>query len=279
MNLKKVFLLAGLGITSMNLANAQQQSCDITGSLIPNHNFNDYTNLPTSFSQMYNAVDWFQVTSGTSDYFHENSYLGGTGGLPTIATSPDGGGFAGFYSQVTRDYYEYVGNRLNTPLIAGESYTFILEVAGGENYNNTSGIPYTMDLTFYGIETDPGNRPLFGGSNIITTRAGIETIASTPISIDTSGNWQEVSVTFTPSKNYEVLILGGENTIHTGINTPNLAYTVVDNLRVDKTACINPPTALNTKVQKIPSTNWLGFVLLISSLLGIAAYRQFRLKK
>lgn len=275
MGIAKNLLITVLGLSSIYFATAQQ--CDTSGSLVPNHDFNNYSQLPDNMGQMDRALNWFQVTNGTSDYYYDPDFLPGY--LGTIIPSPNGSGFVGFYTvfdPTYMDYFEYVGNILNSPLLVGENYTFKFEIGSllAPLYDAST---YTMDLVFYGIEIDSGSYPLGISNDIITSQGvGAEEIARISIDFSVPGEWRDVSITLSPTKNYEVLAIGGDNIVATDGSGTSSSYTLLDNLRLDRADCFAPPTT--TKVQKIPTNNWFGLILLIASLLAIFAYRQFKIK-
>ncbi len=104
-------------------------------NLVPNGDFESYTQCPDYVSQIDRAEGWSRPTEGTSDYF--NACLG----VPFSESVPDnefgyepahsGNGYAGFYSFFANsldqvpgsDYREYVTHALSAPLVPGESYT------------------------------------------------------------------------------------------------------------------------------------------------------------
>lgn len=271
---KKILLITASIFFSINMAVAQQ--CDSSGSLIPNHDFNDYSQLPDTPGQMDRAIDWFQVTAGTSDYYYDPNFLPLVG---TSTPSPDGLGFVGFFTELPPtflEYHEYIGNVLNTPLVAGESYTFKIEI-GSLLSTYSAATTFTEDVVLYAIETDSGNRPLGTTFDIITTQGiAAEELARVPMNFATPGEWRDITFTFTPTKNYQILVIGSENVIETDDSGLSSSYTLVDNLRVDRSSCFDVDPTTDTKVQKIPSNNWLGLILLTGLLITIISYRKYK---
>lgn len=116
--------------------------------LVPNGDFETYTQCPDYVSQIDRATGWLRPTNGTSDYF--NACLG----VPFSESVPDnefgyepahsGDGYAGFYcfystvaiTSAPDNDHEYVTHALATPLTAGTTYTveFFVSLADVSKY-------------------------------------------------------------------------------------------------------------------------------------------------
>ena len=222
-------------------------------SFIVNHSFEERDCCPFSFATPFQnwldcAAYWNQATVATSDYFHECGFSPSTFPLPP----PDGEGAIGFIS--TTDYKEYVGTCLTfpgppAPLQAGVTYTLSLWTAGLSISNtNFMGEPNSIGVYY------EGEYPLalFGNADCVPfpiptvgcvgSLPGWEEIARVRHQPD--GEWERVSMTFTPDREVHSVILGPacdlpetytviNRTIqHEGMEVPMIyyPYTLVDDL-------------------------------------------------
>ncbi len=117
-------------------------------NLLPNGDFETYTQCPDYVSQIDRATGWSRPTEGTSDYL--NACLGLTWSLNVPENSfgfqqaHSGDGYAGFYcfysgSEITTapdNDHEYVTHALATPLTPGTQYTieFFVSLADVSKY-------------------------------------------------------------------------------------------------------------------------------------------------
>lgn len=88
-----------------------------------NGSFEDMDCCPYTYSYLSCASPWVQPSAATTDFFHTCGYF--PDWIPTPL--PDGEGCAGGYE--TGNYQEYLGTRLNQPLLAGHVYTIRMHVA------------------------------------------------------------------------------------------------------------------------------------------------------
>jgi hypothetical protein len=88
-----------------------------------NGSFEDMDCCPYTYSYLNCASPWVQPSAATPDFFHTCGYF--PDWIPTPL--PDGEGCAGGYE--TGNYQEYLGTRLNQPLLAGHVYTIRMHVA------------------------------------------------------------------------------------------------------------------------------------------------------
>ncbi|WP_026705179.1 T9SS type B sorting domain-containing protein [Flavobacterium soli] len=135
----------------------------VSKSLIPNHDFEDYTSCPNGSSQLYKAFPWVQGTSGNPSYINRCGYvLPDFENYPTnnfipndeIEYFPSGNGIAG--AIMSSPYSQYIKSTLTTPIPAQTDAQLSISVAA-IIYKNNAG-PYEMevedlepmDLTIYG---------------------------------------------------------------------------------------------------------------------------------
>ena len=110
-------------------------------NLVPNGDFEQYSQCPDYVSQIDRAIGWSRPTTGTSDYF--NACLG----VPFSESVPDnefgdqpahsGNGYAGFFcfysnsaiTTATDNDHEYVTHALSAPLVPGLTYSVAFYVS------------------------------------------------------------------------------------------------------------------------------------------------------
>ena len=187
---------------------------DIDETLIPNPSFEDFTSCPTTFSQLFRAVTWVQATGATSDYmvgaptcddsWFRDGIISQIGEIPQQAT--DGDAFVGSIKQVPgRDYYEYIGACLLSPLIAGNVYTFTLDIAAA------------TDKFMFGGDTNGATELLcipscdefeISGSGYMGTRFPILATAIPGSTLEGGGDWQTITFEATPSEDCPAIMFG-----------------------------------------------------------------------
>lgn len=200
-------------------------------SYFPNHAFEQFDPVanccPVSFGTGVGWYDpfeclngWNQTTWGSSDFMHPCGYY-----PPVYPAPPDGGGYIGFIS--TNGYQEYVGRCLpvNT-LLAGVEYTLSFWIYGTSvairwpgGIVETMGVYYNdpMPITIYGTPTcqwtATPTRGCLGVSDTFDEGGYTWVHDAWPVlaSVDyvPVGQWQQVSVTFTPSFNVQRVAIGG----------------------------------------------------------------------
>lgn len=187
----------------------------------------EYSKLPCVATQTYNvgacnndpyvgfsSCFWTLPNAGTT------IACGGTlGNVPSVGTSDyyyicngagngahSGNGYAGayFYTQTTagtgyaeRGYREYISEAMNTPLVAGKTYTMTMWVKRDATYSfATSNIQVLFNNTALSQT----------GFNAIVSPAGqIVNMASSPV---TSTSWVQLSATFVAGANYSRMTFG-----------------------------------------------------------------------
>lgn len=181
----------------------------LPSSLIPNPSFEERTCCPMANARLDCAVGWIQASNPTTDYVHTcGGYLGNTS-IPAFAPLPfpDGEGAVGFrdgQKNVGSSYKEYVGACLTESMEVGVSYSLQFFVGFRDNVQGN------MDLDIAIFASDNCNRLPFGnGSSSIGCPANTGFYDELNIqSVSGSNEWVSVSFEFTPSKAYEVIIIG-----------------------------------------------------------------------
>lgn len=148
--------------------------------------------------------DWMPV-SGTADYFHECGYMGSTPVPPPPQPFPSGQGMVGSLNHTPPGHDphgEYIGQCLDCPLIAGETYEFSVFVGfndGGDTWNSVSPV----DFAIFGNEECVS--PSFFGC--LETRPGWDVLV-TETAVANMGEWTFVSGSFVASANYQMIAFG-----------------------------------------------------------------------
>lgn len=204
-------------------------------SIIPNPSFEDYSCLPSGYTELNCANDWMQASIGTSDYFNVNSNTNGVWfqGLP-----PDGDCFAGFaiYYIAGSVNNEYIGTCLNQPLLANETYALSLDI-GFELGTVYASDPF--DLTFFANPSCNAlpytvNPPLLYDCPV--SAPGWDELGS--INVEGDFEWVNFTFTFTPSQDYESIVIGGP--CASNFTGGAVSYYFIDNL------VLNTVTAIDT---------------------------------
>lgn len=160
------------------------------------------------------ALDWNQATAATSDYYHMCGFAPVTFPMPP----PEGQGAVGFIS--TPGYKEYVGACLpasSTPqtLQAGTTYTLSIWISLFAATGTNTPFQYWMQT--YGVYyQDPYPLAIFGSAvcepfpipimDCIGDRPGWQELGRAyhvP-----NGDWERLSITFTPSVEIKSVIIG-----------------------------------------------------------------------
>ena len=115
-------------------------------NLVPNWNFENYTNCPNANSQFNFAAPWFTPTDGTSDYYNSCAGLGSFVTTPTntvgVQTPLSGQGYAGAVvwsvyglnpTNTYRNYREYLEVPLLATLTPGQKYQVSFHVSRADN--------------------------------------------------------------------------------------------------------------------------------------------------
>ena len=172
-------------------------------SLIPNPSFEERTCCPATFSELFCANDWDQASWATSDYFNFcgfDGYLGEVYPMLPLPGEPGGEGFAGFHVWGS-SYLEYIGTEvLLSPLLAGTSYTIHL-------YTAYSHGDLDLEFCLYG-SPDIADMP-WDGTLCPIGVGSWELLTSQDITYTPDGAWQEVTLTFTPAVDLNVIAIGG----------------------------------------------------------------------
>lgn len=172
---------------------------------MPNHITNGVfeTNTATAASQA--AAGWTNV-SGSTDLQTDGGFEWAGSYMPTDLDAATGGGYITMYA--TGSYTESMQTTLNTPIVAGETYTFNFDFYVNNSDGSTNN-PASTDLQ------------VTIGTQVLTI-----TLDSTGA---TSPYWDSASVTFTATDSTSTLLIGSTN------DTGALTYTgmALDNLELD----------------------------------------------
>lgn len=211
-------------------------------SFVPNASFDDFNFCPDGFGQADALVGWIQGTAGTTDYLNtcDFTYFAGSAGLLPF---PDGSGVVGaFYLS---QFKEYIAFCPTEPLVAGQEYTLSFFIAsslvGVEEADCLGsvidGIFPTVDVSLFGAPSCD-DLPVF--TFLCPTAENPAWTVAGSVAYDPAQNWQEVSMTFTPSFNMESLMLGAPcflpQTWSAGIEGDCRPYFYYDNLVLNRSS-------------------------------------------
>ncbi len=189
------------------------EKCDcaneLPSSLIPNPSFEEKTCCPSANAMLNCAVGWVQASAPTTDYINTcGGFLGNTN-IPAVAPLPlaDGEGAVGFRDgegHVSSNYKEYVGACLTETMKAGVAYRLQFFVGFRDNVQGSK----SLDIAIFG-GTSCSQLPFGGGSISIGCPANTSTYDQIDIQfVSGSNEWVSVEFEFTPSVDYEVIIIG-----------------------------------------------------------------------
>ncbi len=191
--------------------NDEECECSTTlpSSLIPNPSFEERTCCPMSNARLDCAIGWIQASAPTTDYVHTcGNYLGNTN-IPAFAPLPfpDGQGAVGFrdgQQNVGANYKEYVGACLTDAMEIGVSYRLDFYVGFRDNVQGSKNV----DIAIFGSE-NCSRLPFGSGSTQIGCPANTAFYDEIDIqSVSGSNEWVSISFEFTPTKAYEVIVIG-----------------------------------------------------------------------
>jgi len=228
---------------------------DTIESFIPNPSFEDYTCLPTTFSEMTCADTWIQASPASSDYLHTQSFTGENYGQQIIPfpplPPPDGEGFVGFaYSNLDlygygydNVYIEYIGACLTEQLNIGENYTLQLNVGFGlESFTYfyfVVGVPDSFELCIYGAN-DCSSLPFGGYSfNGCPTNDGTnEWDLLNCITVSGENEWVTADLSFLSNEDYESIVIGPSCDVAA---SDTVFYMFLDGLTLNESSAFNAP--------------------------------------
>lgn len=174
-------------------------------NLVPNGDFESYTQLPAFSGQWGLSLGWTNCGGyGSPDYFHMSG--SGNAQLPNAFTStvyPHGGsaimGLA-LYESSFSDFREYVSRPLLTPLIVGQSYNLSFYVTNGTAPFNYGG--YACDHFSIAFSTAPLSQSQISPLIINFTPQLIY------VGLLYNNNWQLVTFNFTADSAYQHVTFG-----------------------------------------------------------------------
>lgn len=261
----------GIDDDNDGLIDLQDSDCDCNGidivvptSLFPNPSF-EVDSCSPGWGRAHCAVGWVNPSEGTPDYYDRCDAVVQTF-LPVAPCDiPDGERFFGMADIYNNSlvHKEYVGTRLVAPMVAGETYALSFWLGFVKEPDpNWSSPP--LDLVIFG-NTD--------GSVINVPFDGKD--CPTSVTVDSSGNainpwvmlssahaantnglgWQQFRMEFTPTENYEAILLGPSCIQATGANyyfMDNLVLSTVDDFSTDFITIASGLACNNDMVLQVP---------------------------
>lgn len=174
-------------------------------NLVPNPSFEEYVICPTTLSQIYRAVHWFQPQGATSDYFNACSIFEpaavpkNTIGYQFARTGDGYGGFLGVVSVgAPADYREYLEVELLEPLTEGVRYDVSFFVSLSEN----SGLAIHSIGAYF--STDSIN----DSTNLMPLPYTPQVQNPARLFLDDTMSWTRVSGTFVASGREKFMTIG-----------------------------------------------------------------------
>jgi len=180
----------------------------ISSSLIPNPSFEERTCCPMENERLDCANGWIQASPPTTDYVNIcGNYLGNTN-IPAFAPLPfpDGDGAVGFRNGEFfsgGNYKEYVGACLTEKMVDGTTYRIDFFIGFRNNVEGSKEI----DITIYGSTTCT-DLPFGNGNNAGCPIGNGDYYVLDVQTVTGNNEWVPVTFEFTPTRDYEVIVLG-----------------------------------------------------------------------
>ncbi len=167
------------------------------GQNILNPDFETYSECPEFLGQIGFATGWEDVIA-SSDYYNCNLDLDVAYPTPGGASSGAGAVSMGSYGNLT-GAAEAIGQTLGEPFLAGETYTYTMDLKKAES--GSFGYVCT-GMCFYGFATSP----TLGLSFIhASTLDGAELLACTE-TVE-NNDWETYTISFTPTQDINYLVI------------------------------------------------------------------------
>lgn len=225
------------------LANAQY-------NMVPNGDFEDYIDCPSSLSQIMRCVGWQEIL-GTPDFYHlcaTNNDVSVPANFFGSQSPTSGDAYAGFYDYIPNkpDRREYIGRTI-TPLQPGVKYEVSVSIALGNLCSYASN--------GFGIFFHKDGNPSYTGQ-ILTVSPQVSFSSMGPFT--NKDKWQRLSYVYVPDSAYDKIIIGGfknDNSLTTSTvgGTYPSAYYYIDSLVIAEPGTRPPlhPTDTNyTYIQR-----------------------------
>ena len=199
----------GDGLVDINDPDCLCNQSDVS-SLIINPSFEQYEICPTNFGMMEVCSGWDQITAASLDYLNTCGYVPSSAETAGLVPFPNGSGCVSGYIHTI--YKEYIGNCLNSPLHAGTTYQITFNIASIPVASGTlspcllSDYKYDpIDITIYGSPNCTGT---YVNTYLQPTEADNSWINLGSAYYTPSGNWGELTITFTPSVDINTFMIG-----------------------------------------------------------------------
>lgn len=170
-------------------------------NLVPNGNFEAYTNCPAWWSAIDSCTGWTTWSEATPDYLHPCNDTANGPDVPLNAAGyqypASGNAYVGIYSHVFSNYKEYITRKI-TPMQTGVTYEVSLSISLADRFSrgtNDIGVYFFKNGATYNT-TDRIVRvtPQVWWTNTVVT--------------DTQ-NWVRLTQTFTADSAYDNIVIGG----------------------------------------------------------------------
>lgn len=225
-----------------NIECDESNNCDTlywqtNDTIIPNPSFEEFSCVPTFWSQINCVNDWFQPTNGTPDYYRvggwqQNSNIASGQDIPAV-----GNGFTGIMLHNYSNAYEYIAACLNQPFLAGITYRISFQVI---SHNRTQSdqlctlAPPPVDLTLFGHNSCNTTQMNTNGcpSDFDNTWIELGNVSHLP-----SPNWNTRIIEFTPTDDIHSIIFGGPCTLPPEYMGSCKPYFLLDDFQLEELIC------------------------------------------
>lgn len=205
-------------------------------SIIPNPSFEDHSSCPSNFSELNLATPWIQATTATTDYYNSCGYIAPCIKSMNLENFPNGNGITA--ALFIKDWNEYLGASLLSPMIAGTNYQLTLNIAsvmtqsdGTLSKNKDVSSLEPVKVTIYGC-TSKTNLPLntvFSPDRYDSTWIEIGNATYVPKSA-----WGEITFSFSPKITVNAIMIGSPPLLPfsypEGAQSNSYPYFLFDNL-------------------------------------------------
>lgn len=200
------------------ISSAQSQN------LIPNGDFEEFTSLPTQWTQIERATGWI-CAGGTPDYSHLSGFNVSFGNAPYSGLG-QGGLFTYYRVDGNIDTREYMSIQLIEPLKKGAKYKLDFYITNGDNSilnritTNNLGANFSLEPI-----TQLGNSPI-----LLTPQVECAEI------LESFYDWTELSFVFTAQDTFKYVTFGNfnddSNTLVSNPTSESIAYYFFDKIQL-----------------------------------------------
>jgi gliding motility-associated-like protein len=204
-------------------------TCINAQNLIPNGDFEEYTELPDSYAQINRAIGWNNssasiTNSGTPDFCHENGFTFSFSILPFSGLGQAG---IAIYKNdtVNSNFREYISTKLLKPLFAGNKYRISFYASNGQYSTLNALCSNGLAVAF------STHQLLQENLNPIPYSPQVEYLNI----LFAYNQWKPISYVFTADDNFEFITIGNfryDNETQISYNQLSFAYYFIDKIEL-----------------------------------------------